>query len=158
MIISPCNLHFSDLFEEKPFSTEPSSPVPISTASPIPVTTGASPSTQPAGPGTTQSSVQTMQGQSQSEYVGLVIGVLLTIITLLIAGTFVVILRIRRGKYTPTHSLVGTRIQDRITAGIHFQVRKKTKGVLEQHIHISGPGYTIQSQNAGVWPSLSQRG
>ena len=112
----------------------------------------------PASPGTTQSSVQTVQEQSQSEYVGLVIGVLLTIITLLIAGTFAVILRIRRGKYSPTHSLVGTRIQDRITAGIHFQVVQVAKGALEQLINISGPDNTVQSQNAGVWPSLGQRG
>jgi hypothetical protein len=67
-------------------------------------------------------------------------------------------LRIRRGKYTPTPSLVGTRIQDRITAGIHFQVAQLKKGALEQPIHISGPDNTVQSQNAGVWPSLSQRG
>lgn len=121
------------MFEEKPFSMEPSPPpaTTSSTASPLPVTTEASPSTHPASPGTTQSSVQTVQEQSQSEYVGLVIGVLLTIITLLIAATFAVILRIRRGKYTPTHSLVGTRIQDRITAGIHFQVAQVTKGALE---------------------------
>ena len=63
-----------------------------------------------------------MEDEAPSQYVGLIIGVLLTIITLLIAGTFFVILRIRRGKYTPTHSLVGARIHDRLASGIHFQV------------------------------------
>ena len=48
----------------------------------------------------TESSVPTIEEQSQSPYVGLIIGVLLTIITLLIAGTLFVI--VRQGKYHPS--------------------------------------------------------
>ena len=122
--ISLYDLILPELYEEKPFNTEASTPLP-ELSSPtllVPATTEADTIIPPVSTGTTQSSVQTVHEQAESQYVGLVIGILLTIITLLIAGTFCVILRIRRGKYTPTHSLVGARIQDRINAGIHFQV------------------------------------
>ena len=67
--------------------------------------------------------IQSEEEQSHSEYVGLVIGVLLTFISLLLAGIFFVIYRGRHGKETPTHSLLGARIQKRITASIDFQVK-----------------------------------
>ena len=122
--ISLYDLILPELYEEKPFNTEASTPLPELSSPTLlePGTKEADTIIPPVSTGTTQSSVQTVHEQAESQYVGLVIGILLTIITLLIAGTFCVILRIRRGKYTPTHSLVGARIQDRINAGIHFQV------------------------------------
>merc|ERR1711892_17581 len=122
MLISEISF-VSELYEDKPFSTEASTSL-LASSSPGLLVTGTTEADlviPPVSTGTTQSSVQTVHEQAESQYVGLVIGILLTIITLLIAGTFCVILRIRRGKYTPTHSLVGARIQDRISAGIHFQ-------------------------------------
>lgn len=122
MLISEISF-ISEFYVERPFTTEASSSLPTrqttrTTMSP-PVTF------QPFLPVTpdnsTMSSIQSMEDEAPSQYVGLIIGVLLTIITLLIAGTFFVILRIRRGKYTPTHSLVGARIHDRLASGIHFQ-------------------------------------
>ena len=99
----------------------------------------------------TESSVPTIEEQSQSPYVGLIIGVLLTIITLLIAGTLFVIVRIRNGKYTPTHSLVGSRIQDRITAGIHFQVYSSGEGS-SKYIHFVYQMLRADLLNATIIP------
>ena len=58
---------------------------------------------------------------------GLIIGILLTIIILLMVATFLVILRIRRGKYTPTHSLVGARIQERML-GTPYRAKMRVYG------------------------------
>ena len=70
-------------------------------------------------------SLQTLEDEdAQSKYVGLIIGVLLTLISLLVAGIFLVVFRggRGRGKETPTHSLIATKIQDRLAASIDFKV------------------------------------
>jgi hypothetical protein len=57
--------------------------------------------------------------------VGLVIGILLTLISVLVAGIFFVVFRGQRGpgKETPAHhSLIATKIQDRLAASIDFKV------------------------------------
>ena len=62
----------------------------------------------------------------QSKYVGLIIGILLTLISLLVAGIFWVVFKGGggiRGKETPTtHSLLASKIQDRLAASIDFKV------------------------------------
>ena len=58
----------------------------------------------------------------QPKYVGLIIGILLTLISLLLVGIFFVIYRGRRGKETPTHSLLATKLHDKLTASIDFKV------------------------------------
>jgi hypothetical protein len=69
-------------------------------------------------------SLQTLEDEeAQSKYIGLIIGVLLTLISLLVAGIFFVVFRGRvQGKETPTHSLLATKIQDRLAASIDFKV------------------------------------
>jgi len=56
-----------------------------------------------------------------SRHVGLIIGLLLTVISLLLLGILAVIYRGRGGKETPTHSLIATKIQDKVAGGIHFR-------------------------------------
>ena len=79
--------------------------------------------------------LESEEEESQSEYVGLVIGILLTMISLLLAGIFFVIYRGRRGKETPTHSLLAAKIQDKITASIDFQVNSRVK-IVPDNIYI----------------------
>jgi len=55
-----------------------------------------------------------------------VIGILVTLISVLVAGIFFVVFRGQRGrgKETPTrHTLIATKIQDRLAASIDFKVR-----------------------------------
>ena len=75
-------------------------------------------------------SLQTVHGAApvdeespQPKYVGLIIGILLTLISLLLVGIFFVIYRGRRGKETPTHSLLATKLHDKLTASIDFKVQ-----------------------------------
>ena len=69
------------------------------------------------------------EDDGQSKYVGLIIGILLTLISLLVAGIFWVVCKGSgggggiRGKETPTtHSLLASKIQDRLAASIDFKV------------------------------------
>ena len=55
-------------------------------------------------------------------YAGPIIGALVTIISLLVAGIFFVTYRGRRGKETPSHTLLTTKIQDKLAASIDFKV------------------------------------
>jgi len=141
----------SEEYEEKLFSTESTSQAPASSSTvAVPVTTVTHPSTV-----TTQASVHTVQEQSQAEYVGLVIGILLTVIILLIVATFLVILRIRRGKYTPTHSLVGARIQDRINfpeLGTPYRAKMRVYGQVSAR---EEGGCTMYSSELPSGPALS---
>jgi len=59
--------------------------------------------------------------EANSKYIGLIIGILLTMISLLLAGIFFVVYRGRQGKNTPTHSLLAAKFHDKITASIDFK-------------------------------------
>jgi len=86
--------------------------------------------------------------------VGLVIGILLTVIIFLIVATFLVILRIRRGKYTPTHSLVSARIQDRINfpeLGTPYRAKMRVYG----QVSAREGGCTMYSTELPSEPALS---
>ena len=59
---------------------------------------------------------------AEPQYAGPLIGVLVTLISILLAGIFLVVYRGRKGKETPSHSLLTTKIQDKLAASIDFKV------------------------------------
>ena len=64
-------------------------------------------------------------GDVEPQYAGPLIGVLVTLISILLAGIFLVVYRGRKGKETPSHSLLTTKIQDKLAASIDFKVYYK---------------------------------
>lgn len=64
---------------------------------------------------------QTDEESPQPKYVGLIIGILLTLISFLLVGILFVIYRGRQGKETPTHSLIANKLHDKLTASIDFK-------------------------------------
>ena len=49
-----------------------------------------------------------------TNFAGPIIGVLVTLISILVAGIFFVVYRGRQGKETPSHILLATKIQDKL--------------------------------------------
>ena len=60
--------------------------------------------------------------EQDTNFAGPIIGVLVTLISILVAGIFFVVYRGRQGKETPSHSLLATKIQDKLAASIDFKV------------------------------------
>lgn len=77
-------------------------------------------------PAAEDSSLQTVETSDpeteDSRYAGPIIGALVTLISVLLAGICLVMYRGHRGKETPSHTLLATKIQDKLAASIDFKV------------------------------------
>lgn len=122
----------SEVYEEKPFPVQrddgaalPSTIRAISLDGNGPMLATPPPSPSPPPLNTENASIRNYppnSGHSDSRYAGPIIGALVTLISILVAGIFFVMYRGRQGKDTPSHSsLLSTKIQDKLAASIDFK-------------------------------------